>query len=326
MTSLTSPKFKGALKAQQIQFSPSSEEILGKASGFRAKLHQPFAAGQSDPEKYAGGHRDPRSHSPCASRLRRRSELTLPFGPPTRPHGPRAQSPRAYHHVPVRNREKGQEAAAGASGSAAPYPRPAEAGAGARGAHEIPNCSRNADAQCEPCAPSVLQPLPKPTRLPAKRRATPRRAPHRTCPLRPARRPPAAPWPAPLTCRAARRSARSAAVAASRLPSSLASGKPDQLFRSRPAAAPSPAAARRPGLSSPAFLAAPRSAPRAPPLRPRSRAAPASWLRPRPRGARPALTSPLPPCPAPAEVVRVGERACSWPPLASVAPSSAKTR
>lgn len=92
MTSLTSPKFKGALKAQQIQFSPSSEEILGKASGFRAKLHQPFAAGQSDPEKYAGGHRDPRSHSPCASRLRRRSELTLPFGPPTRPHGPRAQS------------------------------------------------------------------------------------------------------------------------------------------------------------------------------------------------------------------------------------------
>jgi hypothetical protein len=54
MTSLTSPKFKGALKAQQIQFSPSSEEILGKASGFRAKLHQPFAAGQSDPEKYAG--------------------------------------------------------------------------------------------------------------------------------------------------------------------------------------------------------------------------------------------------------------------------------
>lgn len=42
MTSLTSPKFKGALKAQRIQFFPSSEETLGKASGFRAKLHQSF--------------------------------------------------------------------------------------------------------------------------------------------------------------------------------------------------------------------------------------------------------------------------------------------
>lgn len=43
----------------------------------------------------------------------------------------------------------------------------------------------------EPCAPSVLWPLPAPTRLPAKRRATPRRAPHRTCPLSPTGPPPA---------------------------------------------------------------------------------------------------------------------------------------
>lgn len=39
MTSLTFPKFKGALKARQMQFFPSSEKILGKASGSIAKLH-----------------------------------------------------------------------------------------------------------------------------------------------------------------------------------------------------------------------------------------------------------------------------------------------
>lgn len=225
-----------------------------------------------------------------ASGLACRSGSVLPFGPPTRPHGRRAQSPRACHHVPVRNREKGQEAAPEPAGA----PRPARTGLKPEPVAVAPTGSQADPAmqtRSEPCAPGALRLRPAPTRLVAESRATPRRSPQRTCPGRPARRPQAAPRPAPLTCRAAFRFARSAAVAASRLPSSLASGEPDQLFRSLPrsrqAAAPSPAAARLPGLSSPAFLAAPRSAPRAPSLRPRSRAAPASRLRPRPRGARP---------------------------------------
>lgn len=240
----------------------------------------------------ARGHGDPRSHSPVqASGLACRSGPVLPFGPPTRPHGRRAQSPLACHHVPVRNREKGQEAAAPEPAGA---PRPARTGLKPEPVAVAPTGSQADPAmqtRSEPCAPGALRLRPAPTRLPAESRATPRRSPQRTCPRLPARRPQAAPRPAPLTCHAACRFARSAAIAASRLPSSLALREPDQLFRSlarsRQAAAPSPAAARLPGLSSPAFLAAPRSAPRAPPLRPRSRAAPASRLRPRPRGARP---------------------------------------
>lgn len=148
MTSLTSPKFKGALKAQQIQFSPSSEEILGKASGFRAKLHQPFRGWPVRREKYAGGHGDPRSHSPCASRLKRSSETTLPFGPPTRAPTDLGPSPRALAitfqcGTAKRTRRQPREP------ERAPRPTLArlKPGAGGRGAHEIPNGSRNADAQ-----------------------------------------------------------------------------------------------------------------------------------------------------------------------------------
>lgn len=207
----------------------------------------------------ARGHGDPGSHSPVqASGLACRSGPVLPFGPPTRPHGRRAQSPRACHHVPVRNREKGQEAAP----EPARAPRPARTGLKPEPVAVAPTGSQADPAmqtRSEPCAPGALRLRPAPTRLAAESRATPRRSPQRTCPGRPARRPQAAPRPAPLTCRAACRFARSAAVAASRLPSSLASGEPDQLFRSLARAKPRP----------PPQL--PRSSPASPP--------PPSWLR-----------------------------------------------
>lgn len=93
----------------------------------------------------------------------------------------------------------------------------------------------------------------------------------------------------------------SAAVAATRLPFSLAL-KENQIscFARAPAPLPPPqlllAVA---GASPPPPPPALRSAPRAPPLRPRPRAAPASRLRPQPPGARPPLTSPAAAAPRP---------------------------
>lgn len=249
----------------------------------------------------ARGHGDPRSHSPVqASGLACRSGPVLPFGPPTRPHGRRAQSPRACHHVPVRNREKGQEVAAPEPAAA---PRPARTGLKPEPVAVAPTGSQVDPAmqtRSEPCAPGALRLRPAPTRLAADSRATPRRSLQRTCPGRPARRPQAAPRPAPLTCRAACRFARSAAVAASRLPSFLALREPDQLFRSlarslAPSRGPLPSCREAPGPLLPrlpgcATLRPPR--PSAPPAVARSARLSAPPAAPR---RAPHLTSPPPP-------------------------------
>lgn len=164
-----------------------------------------------------------------------------------------------------------------------------------------------------PRAPCAFAPWPQgrpasePTCLSAKRGGTgrPRSDSAPAWSAAPAPPPPVAPRPASAVSPAApRRSALpacSAAVAATRLPFSL-SLKENQIscFARAPAPLPPPQLPLAvPGASPPPPPPALRSSPRAPPLRPRSRAAPASWLRPQPPGARPPLTSPAAAAPRP---------------------------